>query len=59
MFKFTEITEQSNVDLSACNALISEREEIMGCLFLWSPKFYNNVFLFVGLTTREPLSNFD
>ena len=25
-----------------------ERERTMGCLLHWSPKFYNNVFLFVG-----------
>ena len=26
-----------------------EREGTMGCLLHWSPKFYNNVFFFVGL----------
>ena len=26
------------------------REGTLGCLLNWSPKFYNNIFLFVGLT---------
>ena len=27
------------------------QEETLGCLLHWPPKFYKNVFLFVGLTT--------
>ena len=29
----------------------NREEETFGCLLQKSPKFYNNVFLFVGLTT--------
>ena len=36
-----------------------EKDGTMGCLLHWSPKFYNNVFLFVGLTTLGTLVNFD
>ena len=36
-----------------------EREGTMGCLLPQSPKFCNNDFLFVGLTTLETLMNFD
>ena len=28
-------------------------------IILWSPKFYSNVFFFVGLTTLETLIEFD
>ena len=31
----------------------------MGCLLYKSPMFYNNVFLFVGLTTLETDNEFD
>ncbi len=36
-----------------------ERERTMGCLLHEPSKFYNNVFLFFGLTTLETLVNFD
>ena len=35
-----------------------EREGTWGCLH-WYPKFYNNVFLFVGLTTLGTFIDFD
>ena len=36
-----------------------ERGGTMGCLLHKSSKFYNNIFLFVGLTTLGNLVNFD
>ena len=33
------------------NKRVAGREGTIGCLFHQSPKFYNNVFLFVDLTT--------
>ena len=36
-----------------------EREGTMGCLLHKYPKFYNNVFIFVGLTTLGTLVNFN
>ena len=35
------------------------REGTLGCLLDKSPKFYNNVSLFVALTTLGTLMNFD
>ena len=36
-----------------------QREGTMGCLLHWSPRFYSNVFLLVGLTTLGTSVNFD
>ena len=36
----------------------SRRERILGCLLHWSQKFYNKVFLFVGLTTMGTFIEF-
>ena len=36
-----------------------EREGTLGCLLHQSPKFYINIFLFVGLTTLGTIMNFD
>ncbi len=38
---------------------LPEREGTMGCLLLRSPLFYNNIFLFFGLTTYWTLVSFD
>ena len=37
----------------------AKREGTMGCLLHQSPKFYNNVFLFISFTTLGTLVNFD
>ena len=34
-----------------CKDPISGREGTLSCLLDWSPKFYNNVFLFLGAKT--------
>ena len=38
--------------------LYTGREGTFGYLFYWSPKLYNNVFLFVGFTTLGILKKF-
>ncbi len=44
---------------SLCVHIKLEIEGTMSCLLHYSPKFYINAFLFVGLTSLVTLVNFD
>ena len=40
------------------DALQGAREGVLGCLLHYFPKFYNNAFLFLGLTTLGNIIEF-